>query len=137
MRQAPPSPTEAFRDPGPRSDPGVAEVDQPWAPASAVPRSDADSEASPEEVPAATLASDEEVLRAKRFDAMEPDELARVYALMTQLTVATPQRLTRRRGPARHGPRVDLRRTLRASLRTGGDPVRLARRRRRTNGGGS
>ena len=40
-------------------------------------------------------------------------------------------RRTRRYEKGRHGQRIDLRRTLRGSLRTGGDPIRLARRRRR------
>jgi uncharacterized protein len=81
--------------------------------------------------PVPVLASDEEVLRSKRFDALEPDELARLYRLMTRLRVATPLRRTRRAEPARHGERLDMRRTLRGSLRTGGDPIRLAGRRRR------
>ena len=34
----------------------------------------------------------------------------------------------RRYEKGRYGERVDLRRTLRASLRTGGEPIRLARR---------
>jgi uncharacterized protein with von Willebrand factor type A (vWA) domain len=78
-----------------------------------------------------TVASDEEVIRGKRFDALEPDELAELYRLMAELSLATPQRRTRRGEPFRHGARVDMRRTLRTSLRTGGDPFRLARRRRR------
>jgi uncharacterized protein with von Willebrand factor type A (vWA) domain len=87
----------------------------------------------PSERPVAvpTVASDEEVIRGKRFDALEPDELAELYRLMAELVLATPQRRTRRAEPFRHGGRIDMRRTLRASLRTGGDPVRLARRRRR------
>ncbi len=76
-------------------------------------------------------ASDEERLRGKRFDALEPGELAQLYRLMAQLKIATPLRRTRRAERARRGEHVDLRRTLRASLRTGGDPMRLARRRRR------
>ena len=76
-------------------------------------------------------ASDEERLRGKRFDALEAGELAQLYRLMTRLEVATPSRRTRRAERDRHGERMDLRRTLRGSLRTGGDPVRLARRRRR------
>jgi uncharacterized protein with von Willebrand factor type A (vWA) domain len=82
------------------------------------------------EVPLA-LASDEEVLRSKSFDALEPHELAGLYRLMSRLKLATPLRLTRRHEKGRRGERVDLRRTLRTSLRTGGDPMRLARRRRR------
>ncbi|MHB1837354.1 MAG: vWA domain-containing protein, partial [Solirubrobacteraceae bacterium] len=77
------------------------------------------------------LASGEEVIRSKRFDAMDASELATVYRLMAGLALATPQRRTRRARRHRHGEAVDLRRTVRASLRTGGDPVRLARRRRR------
>ncbi|HEY8763376.1 MAG TPA: VWA domain-containing protein [Solirubrobacteraceae bacterium] len=83
-------------------------------------------------VPVPTVASDEEVIRDKRFDALEPDELTALYRLMAELALATPRRLTRRAEPFRHGTRIDMRRTLRASLRTGGDPIRLARRRRRT-----
>ncbi|MBV9819349.1 MAG: VWA domain-containing protein [Solirubrobacterales bacterium] len=85
----------------------------------------------PPDVPAPTVASDEEVLRAKRFDALDADELARLYALMRRLAVAAPPRLARRARRARRGDRIDLRRTLRGSLRTSGDPIALARRRRR------
>ena len=77
------------------------------------------------------MASDEELLAGKRFDALDAHELAQLYRLMTRLEVATPLRRTRRHERARHGRRTDMRRTLRASLRTGGEPLRLARRRRR------
>ncbi|MGI8904418.1 MAG: vWA domain-containing protein [Solirubrobacteraceae bacterium] len=77
------------------------------------------------------MAGDEESLGRKRFDALEAHELAQLYRLMSRLRLATPLRRSRRFQPARHGEQVDLRRTLRASLRTGGDPIRLARRRRR------
>lgn len=82
------------------------------------------------EVPLAS-ASDEELLGRKSFDAIEPHELAQLYRLMSRLELATPLRRTRRYEKGRHGERIDMRRTLRASLRTGGDPIRLARRRRR------
>jgi uncharacterized protein with von Willebrand factor type A (vWA) domain len=82
------------------------------------------------EVPVA-IASDEERLAGKRFDALDPEELAHLYRLMSRLELATPLRRTRRFEDAHHGRRVDMRRTLRASLRTGGDAIRLARRRRR------
>ena len=77
------------------------------------------------------LASDEERLGSKRFDALEPHELAHLYRLMSSLELATPQRRTRRYQRGRHGEHVDLRRTLRRSLRTAGDPIHLARRRRK------
>jgi uncharacterized protein with von Willebrand factor type A (vWA) domain len=83
------------------------------------------------EVAVPMAASDEELLRDKRFDTLEPDELAQIYRLMARLRVATPERRTRRARRDRHGERIDMRRTLRGSLRTGGDPIRLARRRRR------
>ncbi len=83
------------------------------------------------EVPVPMAASDEEVLRGKRFDALTPDELAQLYRLMGRLEVATPTRRTRRAERDRRGERMDMRRTLRGSMRTAGDPIRLARRRRR------
>jgi hypothetical protein len=51
---------------------------------------------------------------------------------MAQLELATPRRRKRRARPAPSGERLDLRRVLRASLRTGGEPLGLVRRRRRT-----
>jgi uncharacterized protein with von Willebrand factor type A (vWA) domain len=83
-----------------------------------------------DEVPVPVLASDEEVLRTKHFDALEPGELAGLYHLMTRIRMTTPRRRTRRSKRDRHGDRIDLRRTMRGSLRTAGDPIRLARRHR-------
>jgi uncharacterized protein len=77
------------------------------------------------------LATDEERLSSKSFDALEPHELAHLYALMTRLRLQAPLRRTRRYEKGRGGQRIDMRRTLRGSLRTGGDPIRLARRHRR------
>ena len=93
-------------------------------------RRDEDEDGAEVDVPLA-MASDEELLAAKSFDALEPDELAQLYRLMSRLELATPLRRTRRYERGRHGRRIDMRRTLRGSLRTGGDPIRLARRRRR------
>jgi uncharacterized protein with von Willebrand factor type A (vWA) domain len=76
-------------------------------------------------------ASDEEVLRSKHFDALAPGELVQLYRLMEHLEVATPRRRMRRAERHRRGERMDMRRTLRGSIRTAGDPIRLARRRRR------
>ena len=91
---------------------------------------DADEDAAEVDVPLA-MASDEELLAGKRFDALDPHELAQLYRLMSRLEVATPLRRTRRRERGRHGRQIDLRRSLRASLRTGGEPIRLSHRRRR------
>jgi len=99
--------------------------------ASSHPRSGGGDEDGAEvEVPLA-MASDEERLAGKRFDTLEPHELAQLYRLMSRLEVATPLRRTRRHERARHGRGIDMRRSLRGALRTGGEPIRLARRRRR------
>jgi uncharacterized protein with von Willebrand factor type A (vWA) domain len=91
---------------------------------------DDDEELVDVEVPLA-LASNDEQLGRKSFDALEPHELAQLYRLMSRLELATPLRRTRRYVKGRHGARIDMRRTLRAGLRTGGEPIRLAYRRRR------
>jgi uncharacterized protein with von Willebrand factor type A (vWA) domain len=83
------------------------------------------------DAPVPVAASDEERLREKHFDALEPAELVQIYALMSHIQLATPTRVTRRAERHRRGEHIDLRRTLRGSLRTGGDPISLAHRRRR------
>ena len=116
-----------------RSDASAETVPEGRAPTVARPpsrRSDGDDDRKAVEVPRA-IASDEEVLAGKSFDALDAQELAQLYRLMSRLQLATPLRRTRRFERARHGRRVDMRRTLRASLRSGGDPVHVARRRRR------
>jgi hypothetical protein len=114
--------------PGTHQKPQAGELER-GVPSSAGPP-EADDEAPEIEVPL-LLASDEERLGSKSFDALEPYELAQLYRLMSSLELATPVRQTRRHVTSRHGSRIDMRRTLRASLRTAGDPVRLRRRRRR------
>ena len=86
-----------------------------------------DREAREVEVPLA-LASEEERLRKKSFEALDPDELEQILRLMAAIELAAPRRRSRRRRRARRGEHLDLRRTLRASLRTGGDPMTLASR---------
>jgi len=103
----------------------------PAAGGASSPRTGDDADGAEIDVPLA-MASDEEALARKRFDALDAGELARLHRLMTRLELVAPLRRSRRYERGRHGSDVDLRRTLRASLRTGGDPIRLARRRRRT-----
>ena len=85
-----------------------------------------------EEVDVPTVATDAELLRDRRFEALTASERSELYRLMSQLRVVTPVRRARRSRRDRHGRHVDMRRTMRASMRTGGDPIHLARRRRRT-----
>jgi uncharacterized protein with von Willebrand factor type A (vWA) domain len=107
------------------------EGDRRGSAASSTPRGAGEEPAGAEvDVPLA-MASEEEVLAGKHFDKLDPHELAQLYRLMSQLELATPLRRTRRYEKGRHGSRIDMRRTLRGSLRSGGDPIRLARRRRR------
>ncbi|MDR3372230.1 MAG: VWA domain-containing protein [Ancalomicrobiaceae bacterium] len=61
----------------------------------------------------------------------DPEALAAAHALAGRLAKSMRARLTRRDRAARRGPRLDLRRTIRASLATGGTPIELVRRRPR------
>ena len=108
-----------------------AHHDNAWAAGAAAAPSRSRSQSADQELPVGVVASDEEIIRTKRFDALDAGELAVLYRLMSRLVLATPERRTRRFERRPHGTRIDMRRTLRGSLRTGGDPIRLARRRRR------
>lgn len=78
----------------------------------------------------ASMASPVETLRRKDFAGCSQDELAQIARLMARLKLRAPVRRTRRRRPARSGD-PDLRRTLRRAMRTGGEPIDRAWRRRR------
>lgn len=70
--------------------------------------------------------SEVELLRTKDFGAMTPEELARAKRLIQAIAVARPRRRTRRLRPDSKGHALDVRRLVRASLATGGDPVQRA-----------
>lgn len=61
-----------------------------------------------------------EALRRKDFALLTPDEYAAIKEMMAELTWSLGQRRTRRQQPG-SGPRLDLRRTLRRSLKHGGN----------------
>jgi uncharacterized protein with von Willebrand factor type A (vWA) domain len=92
-------------------------------------RADADDDGSRE--PLETGASVYELLRKQDLGEMTVEEFDRARRLMTALAQARPQRLSRRRSPDPRGDRLDLRRLVRRSLRTGGDPVDQALRSRK------
>ena len=77
------------------------------------------------------MASDAELLRQKSFAACTPDELAALRRIMARVRLTPPRRRTRRSMRAERGPRPDLRRTVRETMRTHGEPSRLYWRRRR------
>jgi len=74
------------------------------------------------------VASMTERLRTRDFAQLSPAELAQLATLMRQLVIAVPPRRTRRYRPKKDGARLDMRRTMRQATRTGGEPVRIARR---------
>jgi uncharacterized protein with von Willebrand factor type A (vWA) domain len=71
------------------------------------------------------LASAAERLAGTDFSELSPAELLMLSGLMRKLTLSVPIRRPR---PTPHGSRTDLRATLRQARRTGGHPLRLARR---------
>ena len=68
-------------------------------------------------------ASAHELLRDKDFAEMSPDEYRRVKRLIALIARHRPRRTSRRRHADPRGDRLDVRRLIRHSLRTGGDPV--------------
>ena len=62
----------------------------------------------------------------------DPDDLARAHALAERLARRMRHRLNRRERVARKGRRLDLRATIHRSIASGGTPLALAFRRRRT-----
>lgn len=83
------------------------------------------------EVSARLTTSDSDVIKTRDFAQMSAAEIARAKQLMRKLALPDDSRPTRRFGPDPRGRAVDLRGTLRASLRGGGVAIDLARRSRR------
>jgi uncharacterized protein with von Willebrand factor type A (vWA) domain len=69
-----------------------------------------------------------EQLRRRDFESMTLDELAQAKALIAGLRLPIPQVRTRRAHPDARGRAIDLRATLRASLRGNSDVIALRRR---------
>ncbi|RIK96164.1 MAG: VWA domain-containing protein [Proteobacteria bacterium] len=76
--------------------------------------------------------SDREVLQRKDFAQMSAAEIAEVTAEVARMRLPQAELTTRRFRPDRRGHRLDLRRTLRESLRSGGEIVDVSRLGRRT-----
>jgi uncharacterized protein with von Willebrand factor type A (vWA) domain len=133
-RTAPPLPVAA--EAGPRPAPARATAERglvgtgKGAPGISE-RGDSPEEEAPEHELGVAAASVDERLAERDFAQLDPHELLVLRRLMRQLSLATPARLSRRSRRDRRGNHLDLRATLRASCRTGGDPARQVRRRRR------
>ena len=80
------------------------------------------------------VASTVEVLRSKSFADLSDEEREEVGLLIRQLAIALPEQRMRRTRPSPKGARFDVRRTLRRSLRTRGEPFERAWRDRRVRG---
>ena len=71
--------------------------------------------------------SDKEVLQKKDFAQMSAAEIADALRAIEKMKLPQAELLTRRHRPDSRGLRLDLRRTLRASLHTGGDIINIHR----------
>jgi uncharacterized protein with von Willebrand factor type A (vWA) domain len=65
------------------------------------------------------------------FETFDDADLRLIGTWLEQATARWPRRRSLRREPGRHGTRIDLRQTMRASRTTGWEAVRLVRSRRR------
>lgn len=86
--------------------------------------SDADSAEASDEPTLQLRFSATEVLRHKDFAAYDEDELALAQELMSDLRFAGPPRNSFRTRKSSRGSQPDIRATIRASLRSGGEPIR-------------
>ena len=75
--------------------------------------------------------STREALGAKDFSAYAAEELSAIQRVAARIARRLRSRRSRRWRPAPRGAGIDLRRLVRLSLRTGGDPIELARRERK------
>jgi uncharacterized protein with von Willebrand factor type A (vWA) domain len=72
------------------------------------------------EIDARLTVSDREVLQKKDFAQMSAAEIAAAKEAIQKLVLPLDERRTRRLAPDRHGHIIDIRRTLRASMKAGG-----------------
>lgn len=89
---------------------------------------ESDDEAEPD---VALTYSASEVLKQKDFAQFTPEEVEQAKLLMERIAWRLGQRQSRRTVRASKGRYLDLRRSLRANLKYGGEPIELARRRRK------
>jgi len=80
------------------------------------------------------VASAVEVLRSKSFADLSEEEREEVGRLIRALAIALPEQRMRRTRPSSKGASFDVRRTLRRSLRTRGEPFERSWRDRRVRG---
>ncbi|MBA3618851.1 MAG: VWA domain-containing protein [Actinomycetota bacterium] len=102
-----------------------------WRPAaSARPSYDDRAAEDADHAAAAVTASELEVLRQRDIALLDAAERKQLHRLLALLDAPAPARPSRRHQPAHHGS-IDVHRTVRATLRYGGETPRLLHRRRR------
>jgi hypothetical protein len=84
-----------------------------------------DEEKSEVEIDARLTVSDREVLQKKDFAQMTATEIAAAREAISRLTLPLDAVRTRRMTASRHGHLIDIRRTLRASMKAGGAVIDL------------
>ncbi|WP_420565229.1 vWA domain-containing protein [Thalassobaculum sp.] len=84
------------------------------------------------ELDAAMTWSDRELLREMDFEKMTAEEVLRAKQVIRDMRLPIAEIKTRRFRPSPQGHRVDLRRTMSATMRSGGDEIALQRRKQRT-----
>jgi uncharacterized protein len=103
----------------------LAEALQAGAPPKPRPNDEAE-----ERIDAAMTVSDREILQTKDFEQMSASEIAAAKRMLTRLRLPIGEYPTRRFAPHVSGTRADLRATLRATARSGGDVIALRFRQR-------
>ncbi|MDQ4142936.1 MAG: VWA domain-containing protein [Actinomycetota bacterium] len=83
------------------------------------------------EPPSGIMASTLEVLRKKKFAECTPEELAAIRRLMSRFRLVPPKRITRRHVRTPHGKMPDMRNTIRKAMRTHGEMVEQAWKKRK------
>ena len=126
-----PPPDHATTTIGKRTQPAVAEVGVMRRPPDSDPNAD-DDEGSPDSAIDRRLTwSAADVLRRKRFDRLDADEVQQVRALMRTLTWRISERRTRRFRRASHGTHLDWRRMVQRAVRDQGEWIERRWRARR------
>lgn len=84
------------------------------------------------ELDAAMTVSERELLQTMDFEEMSADEIQAAKVAISQMRLPVTEISTRRFQPSARQARVDMRATMRAALRSGGDSIPLKHRKRRT-----
>jgi uncharacterized protein len=112
-----------------KAPPGAKRIEDAFRP-QAEPKTAPDDQ--PEQFDATLTFSEREQFNAMDFEAMTAAQIAQAKAEIARLRLPLDEKRTRRQRPDAAGPRIDLRATLRASRRFGGELVELSRTRRAT-----